>query len=135
MPTTDTTLETTLATGKRLVELMNTGEANQAIEELYTDDCEHHEATEAGEFGGITEGKQNILKAAKAWQDAHDIHSGHTDGPYPHTDRFICFMTTELTAKDGPMAGQRMTLKEACLYHVTPEGKINKAEFFYDAQA
>jgi len=132
--TATATIETTLATGKKLVELVNAGESRKAIEELYADNAEHHEATEKGEWGGITKGKEAILEGADKWNAAHEIHSGHTEGPYPHADRFICFMTVEVTAKEGPMAGQRMSLKEACLYEVNPEGKITKAEFFYDAQ-
>ena len=82
-------IETALKTGKRLVELVNAGESRKAIEELYADNAEHHEATEEGEWGGVTTGKDAILESTDRWKDAHEIHSGNTDGPYPHQGRFI----------------------------------------------
>ena len=62
---------------------------------------------------------------------ANEVHGGDVKGPFPHHDRFILIFDYDVTAKSGPMAGQRMQMQEAGLYTVA-DGKIVKEEFFYD---
>jgi hypothetical protein len=124
---------TTYQIGKRLVELCNAGEYSRAVEELYADDCTHVEAAEMPHMPRVMTGKDALLDSTKQWVEKNEIHSSETVGPFPHDDRFICIMKTEITPKEGPMAGRRMALHEACEYHVR-DGRIVKAEFFYPTE-
>lgn len=124
------TTTSTLEIGRRLVELCSAGKNRQAIEELFADDAVAVEAMEGGPHGRETRGKDKLLEMADWWEGAHEVHSSSTDGPYPHDDRFICMMEIDVTAKEGPMAGQRMKMKEACLYTVA-DGRITRSDFFY----
>jgi len=126
------TSSTALEVGRRLVELCAAGKHRQAIEELYADDAVAVEAME-GPNGRETVGKPAILKMDEWWDQAHDVHAMEIDGPYPHDDRFICFMEVDVTAKEGPMAGQRTTMKEACHYTVA-DGRIVRSEFYYGGE-
>ncbi len=127
MPATATANEV----GKRLVELCKQGQNRKAIEELYADDAVSIEAMAAGPKGRETKGKKDLLAGSDWFFEAHEIHAGEIDGPYPCDDKFICFMSIDLTARQGPMAGQRMQMKEACHYTVK-NGKITRSEFYYD---
>ena len=71
-----------------------------------------------------------VRKKNQWWLDNHTIHGGDAMGPWPHGDRFIVHFKFDVTAKTGPMAGQRMQMDEAALYTVRG-GKIVKEEFFY----
>ncbi|MEM1166032.1 MAG: nuclear transport factor 2 family protein [Planctomycetota bacterium] len=123
----------TLEVGKTLVELCNAGEYEKAIQDLYADDATHIEVCEMPGMPKVVTGKADLLASMQQWVEGNEIHSGHTTGPFPHDDRFICLMTTEITPKAGPMAGNRMKLEEACHYTVT-DGKISKVEFYYDME-
>lgn len=120
----------TMAVGKRLVQLCREGQNRRAIEELYADDAVSHEAMEGGPKGRVTKGKADLLAGSDWFFSAHEIHGGNIDGPYPHDDEFICFMTLDCTAKEGPMAGMRMEMKEAARYRVQ-NGKIVESKFYY----
>ena len=130
----------TYAVGKRLVELCAAGEHRKAIEELYADNVDVHEAMvmpkEACEQMGIPykpngmKTKDEVLQGSDWFMENHEIHGGNTDGPYPMGDKFVCFMSIDCTMKAGPMAGQRMEMKEACEYHVK-DGKIVASHFLY----
>lgn len=125
-----TTPTSTLEVGRRLVELCSAGKNREAIEELFADDSVAIEAVEGGPHGRETQGKGKLLELSDWWESAHEVHSSHTEGPYPHDDRFVCMMEIDVTSKEGPMAGQRMKMKEACLYTVK-NGQITRSEFFY----
>lgn len=124
---------TTQETRRRLCELCGAGEHRRAIEELYSDD---HVAVEAvampGAEGRETRGKPRLLEMSERFYETHDVHGGSVDGPYPHDDAFICFMSIDVTPTGGPTAGQRMTMKEACRY-VVDNGRIVRSEFYYEA--
>ena len=45
-------------------------------------------------------------------------------------DRFGAIFELDITAKQGPTAGQRMQMKELAIYTVH-DGKIAREEFFY----
>ncbi|MEM6561607.1 MAG: SnoaL-like domain-containing protein, partial [Planctomycetota bacterium] len=94
------------------------------------DDVVSVEAVAMGPEGRVTKGKANVLKRGEAWDNAHEIHGFKIEGPFPHDDKFICMMEIDVTAKEGPMAGQRMLMKEACHYTVT-DGKVSRVEFYY----
>lgn len=122
---------TAMEIGNRLVELCKQGKNRQAIEELY---CESCVAREAMAMPGMGErevaGKPKLLEMNDQFFEMNEIHGGEIDGPYPHDNAFICFMSLDMTPKMGPMAGQRMQIKEAARY-VVEGGKIVKTEFYY----
>ena len=120
----------TMQVAHRLVELCRTGQNRKAIEELYADTVEFHEAMEGGPKANGPLHKDEILKGSDWFFENNEIHASAVEGPYPNADRFICFMSIDLTPKAGPMAGQRMQMTEGCLYTVK-NGKITRSEFFY----
>lgn len=121
----------TMQVGERLVELCQEGKNRQAIEELYADDATSYEATE-GPTGRRMEGKEALLKYSDEFFEMFEVHDATVDGPYPNDDKFVCFMSIDMTGteKAGPMAGQRMEMKEAAVYTVR-DGKIVHSEFYY----
>lgn len=129
---TTETATTTMAVGKRLVELMEAGKNREAIEELYADNAVSVEAMECPPpMQRITEGKAKLLECSDIFFSSNEVHGGTVEGPWPHDDRFICKMSIDLTPKEGPMAGQRFQMTEAAIYTVK-DGKITRSEFFYD---
>jgi len=96
----------TFEVGKRLVELCQTGENRKAIEEWYADDAMKIEAMAMDPSQGRElHGKDALLKNADEFFDMFEVHGQHVDGPYPMDDRFICFMSIDVTGKPGPMGG------------------------------
>jgi hypothetical protein len=78
-----------------------------------------------------TKGLEAIGKAAADWAASTEIHSATTSKPFFFPpDRFACIMEIDCSHKEGPMQG-RHQMKEICVYTVK-DGKIVRAEFFYD---
>jgi ketosteroid isomerase-like protein len=121
----------TLAVGKKLSELCRQGKFKEAIETLYSKNIVSIEAQGGPEMPARMEGIDAIRGKTEWWEQNHDVHSVEVNGPWPHGDRFIVRFRMDVTAKGGPMAGQRMTLDEAALYTVK-DGKVAQEEFFYD---
>lgn len=67
------------------------------------------------------------------WYANHEIHRADVKGPFPHGDRFARYFDFDVTAKAGPMAGNRMQMQEVGLYTVAG-GKITREEFFYSVE-
>lgn len=134
----------TLKVGKRLVELCQQGENRKAIEELYADTVNVLEAMSPKDMPGYDDmpeewkqahaagptSKAQLLKGSDWFFENNEIHGGNVDGPYPLGDEFVVFMSLDCTPKVGPMAGQRMDMKEACIYKVD-DGKIVESRFCY----
>ncbi|MEM1355498.1 MAG: nuclear transport factor 2 family protein [Planctomycetota bacterium] len=122
-----------LAVGKKLVEMCNQDKSEQFVEAYYAADIVSVEVVGMPEVGMDKEmkGIEAIHAKSKWWYDNHEIHSHSATGPFPHGDRFIVIFEMDITAKQGPMAGQRMQMQEAGLYTVK-DGKIVREEFFYD---
>jgi len=134
----------TLKVGKRLVELCQQGENRKAIEELYADTVSVFEAMNPADMPGYDQlpddakkahctgatSKDQLLQGSDWFFENHEIHGGEVTGPFPLGDEFACFMRIDCTPKVGPMAGQRMDMKEACLYKVD-NGKIVESRFYY----
>ena len=115
--------------GKQLVELCREGKWMDAIDKLYSKDIVSIEA--GGPPDRIRmQGFDAVKGKSEWWEQNHDVHKAEVQGPWPHGDRFIVRFTLDVTAKGGPMAGQRMTLDEVGLYTVK-NGKIAQEEFFY----
>ena len=133
--------------GKRLVELLDQGESLKAIEELYADTVTIHEAMSPGDVPGNEDlppeaqaahkegfvSKAEVLKSNQWFLENHEFHGGSQDGPYPLGDEFVVCMHLDCTPKVGPMAGQRMDMKEACIYKVD-NGKIVESKFCYSME-
>jgi ketosteroid isomerase-like protein len=117
--------------GDRLVALCREGKNIDAISELYSPDIT---SVEAMGGDGTMSREMNGLDAVRGknqwWYENHEVHSANTDGPYPHDDRFAVKFSYDITAKSGPMAGNRFTMNEVALYTVK-DGKIVREEFFY----
>ena len=120
----------TLAIGKKLVELCQHGKNLEAIQTLYAQNVVSIEAASMPGTPARHEGLDAIVKKSKEFSANTTIHSSSVEGPWPHGDRFIVTFSIDMTAKAGPMAGQRMAMKEAALFTVK-NGKITQEEFFY----
>jgi hypothetical protein len=123
-------MPSTYEVGQRLVELCQQGKNLQAIDELYSPDVVSIETHSMPEMPARMQGIDAIRRKNKWWFDNHEVHSSTARGPWPHGDRFIVTMGIDVTAKSGPMAGQRMQFEEAGLYTVK-DGTIVQEEFFY----
>jgi hypothetical protein len=123
-------MSSTLAIGRRLVELVNQGEHLKAIDELYGRDIVSIEAVAMEPMPQRMTGFDAVRGKSVWWLDNHTIHHSKATGPFPHGDRFIVLFDIDCTAKVGPMAGQRMAMQECGLYTVK-NGKITQEEFFY----
>jgi ketosteroid isomerase-like protein len=132
MPATETPLSqtSTLAVGKKLVELCEKGKNLEAIQTLYAQNVVCIEAMSMPGMPTRYEGLDAVVKKSKEFSANTTIHSSSVEGPWPHGDRFIVTFSIDMTAKAGPMAGQRMQMKEAALFTVK-NGKITQEEFFY----
>ncbi len=120
----------TLAIGKKLVELCQQGRNLEAIETLYAPNVVCVEAASMPGCPARTEGLEAVKQKSREFSASTTIHSSSVEGPWPHGDRFIVTFSIDMTAKAGPMAGQRMQMKEAALYTVK-NGKVTQEEFFY----
>ena len=120
----------TLSVGKKLVELCREGKNKEAIDTLYSHHIVSVEAGSGPNMPQTIEGIDAIKGKSEWWEANHEVHKAEVAGPFPNGDRFIVRFTYEVTAKAGPMAGQRFTMDEAALYSVT-DGKITHEEFFY----
>jgi hypothetical protein len=126
------TLTVTDQVAARLHELCTTGKFHEAMLELYADNARQVEAMECpgAPYGRITQGKDNLLKMAEMWNKSTTVHSCTVSKPLVNDNQFICEMIMDCTSHEGPMAGQRMQMREYCLYTVDG-GKITEAKFFY----
>jgi hypothetical protein len=123
-------MSSTMEVGKKLVDLCNKGKAMEAINTLYSPNIVSIEAHAMPNMPQRQEGIAAIRGKAEWWEKNHEVHSGVAEGPWPHGDRFIVRFKYDVTAKSGPMAGQRMKLDETGLYTIK-DGKVAQEEFFY----
>lgn len=122
----------TMTLAKEFAGMLSEGDFMGAMKKYYADDAVQVEAMAdpSGQHPRVTEGKEALIKSGEWWEANHEVHGYEQDGPYPHDDRFILIMKIDVTPKQGPMAGQRMDMHEACHYHVK-DGKIARVEFYY----
>ena len=116
--------------GEKLVALCKEGKNMEAIETLYSPEIVSIEAMEGGDMPSEMSGIGAIKGKNEWWYANHEVHSGSVEGPFPHRDRFAVKFGYEVTAKSGPMQGQRFKMEEVGLYTVK-NGKIVREEFFY----
>src|SRR5882757_489966 len=113
----------TLEVGKKLVSLCNQGKNIEAVQSLYGPGVVSIEAMAMPDMPQRMEGIKAIEGKNQWWLDNHEVHSGKAIGPWPHGDRFAVHFDYDVTAKAGPMKGQRMKMEEVGLYTVK-DGKI-----------
>jgi ketosteroid isomerase-like protein len=116
--------------GEKLVELCRQGKNLEAIDSLYSPDIVSVEAMGNEQMPAEMRGIEAIRGKNQWWLENHDVHSAAAEGPYPNNDRFAVRYNYDVTAKAGPMAGQRMKMDEIALYTVK-DGKIVREEFYY----
>lgn len=116
--------------GEKLVGLCREGKNLEAVDTLYDADIVSVEAIGGPEMPAEMRGIDAIRGKNQWWFENHEIHDAAVEGPFPHNDRFAVKYHYDVTAKAGPMAGQRMAMDEVALYTVK-DGKIVREEFFY----
>jgi hypothetical protein len=126
----EVTISDTMAVGSQLVDLCRQGKEREAIETLYAPEIVSIEAYGSPAMPQRMEGLADVIGKAEWWENNNEVHSREVSGPYPHGDRFVVHFKYDITAKQGPMAGQRMTMDETALYRVA-DGKVVHEEFFY----
>ncbi|HEU5058708.1 MAG TPA: nuclear transport factor 2 family protein [Kofleriaceae bacterium] len=117
----------TLEVGKKLVELCNSGKAEEAMKTLYSPEIVSVEAQAMPNMPAEMRGLSAVLEKGKWWNDNHVIHSSTCKGPFPHGDRFACLFAFDVTNKPS---NQRFQMEEVAVYTVK-DGKIVREEFFY----
>ena len=130
MTTATTAAADTMKVANKLVDLCRRGRYVDAIKTLYSDKTVSIEPCAMGDMPARTEGIDNILNKSKQFFECNEVHGGEIEGPWPHGNRFIVYFKMDITPKQGPMAGNRMTTEEAALYTVA-DGKVVHEEFFY----
>ena len=115
---------------QRLVELCNSGRAEDAVAELYADDIVSIEGAEGEAMPARIEGIQAIHEKNAWWFDNHEVHEMSAEGPYVGlaANQFAVRFSIDVTPKDG----ERMQMTEIALYS-TRAGKIAQEEFLYRA--
>ena len=116
--------------GTKLVELCKQGKNLEAVESLYGEDIVSIEAQAAPGMPAEMEGIDAIRGKHAWWVANHEIHSASAEGPFVNGDRFAAIFQYDVTAKDGPMKGQRFNMREVALYTVE-DGKVVREEFLY----
>jgi ketosteroid isomerase-like protein len=123
-------MASTYEVGQRLVALCRENRNLDAVEELYAKDVVSVEVHGMPDLPARMQGIDAIRRKNQWWLENHTVHASTVSGPFPHGDRFIVHCKYDVTARIGPMAGQRMQMEEAGLYTVR-DGKVAQEEFFY----
>lgn len=113
--------------GEKLVDFCRRGENLKAIDALYSDKVESHEAVSMPGMPEGVNGIEAIRKKNKDWEETMETHKMEVDGPFPCGNRFAVYYNIDATDKKTK---KRMQMKEVGLYTVR-DGKIIKEEFFY----
>jgi SnoaL-like domain len=123
-------MSSTMEVAKKLVDLCRKGKSMEVINTMYSPNIVSIEPQASPTGPARSEGLAAIKGKNEWWMKNHEIHKAEVAGPWPHGDRFIVRFTYEVTPKEGPMAGKRMTMDETGLYTVKGD-KITQEEFFY----
>ena len=121
----------TMIVANRLVELCREMKHLEAIDELYHPDVVSVEAMSGPGEEQETRGPANVRAKTEWWLGAHELHSDTIEGPFPHGDsRFALVISCEMSAKEGPHAGQRTKMHEVGVYTLR-DNKVVREEYFY----
>ncbi len=126
----------TVAVAKRLVELCNQGQFEQAMSELYAENIVSVEAFEMPappdmpKMPRETRGLENVRKKTEWWVTNHEVHSAKATGPFVSAEKFAVLFSMDVTFKPK---NQRIAMTEVGVYTVEG-GKVVHEEFLYDAK-
>jgi hypothetical protein len=118
---------TTQDVADKLVKLCREGKNEEAVDLLYSPDIVSVESMAAPDGSHDVKGVAAVKGKGKWWMDNHEIHSAKVEGPLVAGPYFSVRFTYDITNKPS---GNRMTLDELAMYHVTG-GKIDREQFFY----
>ena len=109
----------------KLVSLCREGKQDQALTELYADNCTSREMP--GMPNEFVEGKPAIIKKSEGWMaTVEEMHSAEVGDPIVTENHFSCTMKFDATFKDRG----RVQMEEISVYTVD-DGKIVAEQFFY----
>lgn len=114
----------------KLVEMCNTGRAEEAVKELYSPDIVSIEGADFAGMPARIEGLDAVVQKGEWWFANHEVHALAADGPYigNRDDQFAVKFDMDITPKDG----ERMQMSEVALYTVR-DGRIVEEAFLYRA--
>ena len=120
-----------LEIGTKVVEFCNARRFVEAIDQLYAPNIVSVEAGGSPEMPREMNGIEAVRGKSQWWIDNHEVHAFKAEGPFPHgDDKFGVIFDLDVTPKAGPIAGQRLTMRELGVYTVA-DGKIAREEFYY----
>jgi hypothetical protein len=111
--------------GKKLVELCNKGEYEEAARSLYDQNIVSVEPRAMGGMPEEMNGLEAVAQKSKWWIENHEIHSSKVTGPFVARDTFVVRFDIDVTDKNS---GQRMQGAEVGIYKVK-DGKVVREEF------
>jgi hypothetical protein len=118
--------------GQHLVSLCKQAKFLDAIDKHYHKNVVSVEAAEGGGMPRTTTGFDKVRGKSVWWLDNNTVHSINAEGPFAHGDnKFGIIFDMDVTPKAGPMAGQRMKMRELGVYTVQ-DGKVAHEEFYYN---
>ncbi len=120
----------TKAVGEKLVALCKEGKNLDAVEQLYSNEIVSIEPQGMPDMPAEQRGLDAIRGKHRWWYENNEVHSGTTEGPFVHGDKFAAIHAYDVTSKAGPNAGNRNSFREVAVYTVK-DGKIVREEFFY----
>ncbi len=115
---------------RKLVELCNAGQSEQAMTELYSHDIVSIEASGTPEMPARMQGIAAVEQKSAWWFANNEVHSMTAEGPFigNREDQFAVRFDIDLT----PKGGQRTRMVEVGLYTVRGD-KIVEEAFLYSA--
>ena len=116
---------TTKQIAARLLEILNTGQFDEAVKELFSDDAVSIEEREQPPFAKITTGKKAILEKGDIWRSMLEaVHDMKISEPVFGGESFAIGLMVDVSIKGRG----RMTIEEVVLYK-TANGKIISEQF------
>ncbi len=111
--------------GKKLVELCNQSEYEEATRTLYAQDIVSVEAHAMGDMPAEIKGFDQVCAKTRWWIENHEVHSSKATGPFVARDTFVVRFDIDVTFKP---TGKRMEASEVGIYEVK-DGKVVREEF------
>jgi len=112
-------------TAQEFTALLRNNDHEGAASAFNADDIVSYEAMEGPM--AVCKGKDAVRQKGEWWVQNHEVHGGSVEGPFVQGDQFAIYLTMDITPK---ATGERLTMKEVCLYTVKG-GKIIEERFFY----
>ena len=100
-------MESTLAVGKKLIELCKQGKAAEAMETLYSPDIVSIEAGPGPGGSARVDGIAAVKGKGEWWVNNHEIHSAKAEGPGPTATVSSSASSTKSLPKSAPWPEQK----------------------------